>query len=70
MMKNTEQAETKKLRELNIAESIQVRHAVEHARMTGTLRIKESLLAHCREDLGDRWFSPEFTEIHTVELEG
>lgn len=62
--------ETKKLRELNIAESIQVGHAVEHARMTGTLRIKESLLAHCREDLGDKWFDPEFSFFHKVEIEG
>ncbi len=62
--------ETKKLRELNIVELIQVRHSVEHAGFTGRLRTRESLLAHCRAELGDKWFDPEFTEFHTVELEG
>lgn len=56
--------ETKKLLTLNLIEEMKVRHAVEHARMTGVLRINKHLVEHALAELGKDW---THSELHRVE---
>ena len=56
----------KKLRALNTIEDMDVRHAVDHAKMTGTLHIRQSLLNHCKAQFPSDW---EASEFHTIEIE-